>query len=446
MKNRFTICFVAAASFAASGCSHDAGSVPAPSLVTVAPAITRVDGLNFETGDRIGLTIACSSGVYKQNEPMDYDGSVFASAGLAWHETGESATLTAYYPYDATAVPTEFTVAANQTGGCEASDLLGAVKREVVPTAAAVGMVFRHLMAVVNITITNRTASAVTDVSLDGTVAAAAVDFEAQSAAAKSGAAVSKLRACAVTPDALYRIVVVPQTATPSFTVTTANGKVLTTDLAQHTFLPGKAYTVGLTVEAERLVPTISGEVADWEPGGALQPGEVPAPDDGGDQPADGTMVCCGESYPTVQLGSLVWMAENLRYVPAEGELSDGIWYPEPGQDAATLKAGGMLYDMAAAQRLCPEGWRIPTEADFTALVAELKAPYTDFIPLTGLYLSSQQLYKYTGYYGYLMGATIGDGEGRYKHLTLRSGYEPAIHAGYPGENGVSVKYVQDAQ
>lgn len=52
-----------------TGCSSKNDSVEGPvqSRIRIAPSISRVTGLNFDTGDRIGLTIVKSGANYCEN-------------------------------------------------------------------------------------------------------------------------------------------------------------------------------------------------------------------------------------------------------------------------------------------------------------------------------------------------------------------------------------------
>lgn len=71
-----------------TGCSSKNDSVEGPvqSRIRIAPSISRVTGLNFDTGDRIGLTIVKSGANYCENTPLRFDGTVFVSDDLFWYD------------------------------------------------------------------------------------------------------------------------------------------------------------------------------------------------------------------------------------------------------------------------------------------------------------------------------------------------------------------------
>ena len=95
-----------------------------------------------------------------------------------------------------------------------------------------------------------------------------------------------------------------------------------------------------------------------------------------------------GNTYPTITIGNQVWMAENLKVthyrngdaIPNETDagtwagLSTGAycWYDN---DQTTNEKYGVLYNWYAvddSRGLCPEGWHVPTHAEWTTLTTYL--------------------------------------------------------------------------
>jgi uncharacterized protein (TIGR02145 family) len=70
-----------------------------------------------------------------------------------------------------------------------------------------------------------------------------------------------------------------------------------------------------------------------------------------------------GQSYDVVKVGNLTWIAENLNYATEGSACPDG--------DSRNCKRLGRLYTWAEAKTVCPEGWRLPTSADFAQILAQ---------------------------------------------------------------------------
>ncbi len=104
-----------------------------------------------------------------------------------------------------------------------------------------------------------------------------------------------------------------------------------------------------------------------------------------------------GKSYNTVQIGSQCWMAENLAYLPSVDDPATTYSFTSPyyyvygytGTDVTAAKATsnyatyGALYNWQAAMAgapssstvpsgvtgICPSGWHLPSEAEWTQLI-----------------------------------------------------------------------------
>src|SRR5690554_1799854 len=104
-----------------------------------------------------------------------------------------------------------------------------------------------------------------------------------------------------------------------------------------------------------------------------------------------------GNEYNWAQIGNQVWMAENLAYLPSVNMVADGsedaagsyyYVYGYDGTNVADAKATanyntyGVLYNWTAAmdgeassttnpsgvQGVCPDGWHLPSDAEWTEL------------------------------------------------------------------------------
>lgn len=411
--------------------------------VRIVPAFgTRVSGLHFDTGDCIGLTVSRASGIHADNRMMTYDGEAFAGDLLWYSELQEAATLTAYYPYSSSGQPEEFSVATDQRTGCAASDLLGAVKRDVLPGSAPVSMLFYHLMAQLTVVINNNSSTQVTGVTLGGLVPTAEVDFEALSVTAKSGVAAANIEAFEAEAGLSYRAILVPQSAALTVTVTAADGLPRTKTISTVELSSGRRYSLSVDVSDEELGLELSGEISDWADGGQI--GGSSGDDDAA------RLDYGGQSYRTTKIGERVWMAENLRFMPAGCQLGDGVWYPSAGESA--VEQQGLLYDWSTAlggaerseagevvRGICPEGWHIPDEAELTQLVEASCG--AEFFVCAGYWISSTSKYS-TGTRGALLGATLSESE--FVGLSYESPLCTPVLKSYPVDFGLSLRCVKD--
>jgi len=85
-----------------------------------------------------------------------------------------------------------------------------------------------------------------------------------------------------------------------------------------------------------------------------------------------------GHVYKWVQIGTQVWMAENLAYLPQVCPLNQncGYWvYDYQSNNVAEAKATqnyktyGVLYNWQTAQNVCPSGWHLPSDAEWNTLI-----------------------------------------------------------------------------
>lgn len=404
MKNISRIIAVTAAAVAAIACSPEGHAPRRGDAIVIDPAVTRADELNFDDGDRIGLTVVRDGepAAWLENVPLTCSGALFTGDGLNWYDDASVASsLRAYYPYDASGEPSSFSVREDQRGsGFTASDLMIGSKSGVKPSAEAVTMLFRHMLARIDVDMTTR--ETISQVTVSGTSLDAQVDVAAATVSLPAVISRRSITAHEVEAGKSYCAITVPQSAELTFTVQFADGTEQQCTMRQAELAAGHRYTASLTVEKEKIEVSMSGQIEGWEDE-ELQPGDSDT-GAGDDQGQDGpTLKYDGVSYPVATLADgRTWLAANLSYydggsmrissTPGDGS---GIWFPaDDGLNAVTgadnsafVLEHGYLYNSATAhggslaqgsdpvQGICPDGWHLPTRAEFEALKAAYPSP-----------------------------------------------------------------------
>ena len=378
--------------------------------VRVAPVMTKVTQTAFESGDAIGLTITRSSGAYATNEKMTFDGSVF-SGSLKWYAEGaEGATLSAYYPF-AEATPTAFAVQADQSAGTSTSDFVAGSKENVLPSAHAVTIPFRHKLSLLSISVTNNAEGEISSLSVSGARLTAKIGADFTATVDETAAAGSIV--AHKTGDGSYVAILPPQTVTLAVKVVTAGNKQLTQALKEAVLEGGKKYSVSIVVNPGDLTVVTDGDITDWDNGGNLDNDDTPA-GDLVENLSENYIVYHGDKYTVAKMkDGKWWMTQNLRYFPdgftPGDELTNvtaGVYYPIKLKDGVAefdvteeaVNARGLLYQAEAAlglkvgdltsveaakalegtQGICPKGWHVPTADDILNLVGKAVSPLTN--------------------------------------------------------------------
>ena len=374
----------------------------------VEPVITRVTETNFENGDAIGLAVVRTGGAYAANEKLTYDGTAF-SGSLNWYDNGDEAcTLKAYYPYkEGEGLPTMFTVQQDQTKGTAASDFVSAVKENVLPSANAVAVTFKHQLSRVVTTVKNQAGSDIESIVFEEFVPVATIGADL-TAKVTDGAKWQPIKP--FFKEDKYYIIVPAQTVKPVVKVT-VGGKTLTQELTEVSMEPGKEYSLSMVVEKEKIHIVLAGEIENWNDGGEITGGPSFSENLEG-----GYFTYDGVQYKVVKMkDGKWWMAQNLAYLP-EGytpatdlsAVTAGVFAPlqvkadhsglEFSTDPAVVAKNGYLYQaevalglkvgdltsvadaqkLEAAQGICPKGWHIPTLQDIKGLVGKCAGETTN--------------------------------------------------------------------
>ena len=103
---------ISLAVLAIAACQKPVQPEAAPGKVQIEPVITKATEVNFENGDKIGLSIAKVNDTqkYADNALLTYDGSVFSSDLMWYADAYSESDVYAYYPYSESGTPTSYAV------------------------------------------------------------------------------------------------------------------------------------------------------------------------------------------------------------------------------------------------------------------------------------------------------------------------------------------------
>ncbi|MFH2143221.1 MAG: FISUMP domain-containing protein [Bacteroidota bacterium] len=92
---------------------------------------------------------------------------------------------------------------------------------------------------------------------------------------------------------------------------------------------------------------------------------EVKKPGNISNEPGSFKDVRDGKSYKVVKIGNQFWMAENLSF-----RIDKDCWSYQ--DDTYNTQHYGLLYNWEAANKACPSGWHLPSDAEWTKLTVFL--------------------------------------------------------------------------
>lgn len=192
-----------------------------------------------------------------------------------------------------------------------------------------------------------------------------------------------------------------------------------------------------------------------------------------------------GNSYNTVTIGGKTWMAENLKVTSyTDGSLIDNIVGDYPGWSDASVGAYvwyendesankskyGALYNFFAVEsgNLCPDGWSVPTEDQWDAMISHVGAQGHSgeeghalkatsgwesngngsndfgFGAKPGGLRAHAGAYSNAGYHAYFWSATEGAGGGTAIAYNITDGHPGIFDYEYAIRSGFSVRCIKD--
>ena len=116
-----------------------------------------------------------------------------------------------------------------------------------------------------------------------------------------------------------------------------------------------------------------------------------------------------GKTYKTVTIGNQIWMAENLAFRPGSGNF---FIY---NNDVNNVSKYGYLYDWATACKVCPTGWKLPSNAEFLEMTNLLGQNFKQKMMLKTAWAVEENAIASSGFSGLPSG--MRDHTGAFKYL-----------------------------
>lgn len=249
---------------------------------------TRVTDDRFDTGDKVGIYIVCPSGElaatgnYVDNADFTFDGSTWTSGNeLYWKDGTTPADFYCYYPFDGSLEDSGnlvFGTKADQSteANYKASELLYGKSCGVEPTENAVGIMTRHILSNLIITILpgkGYTAESLAEeeisISIVGLKTEAKVDLA-------TGIVTADGESLNITPlksGAAWKAILVPQETVNENLMDVTVGGCEYHLVRKATFESGKQYQCTITVN--KLGEGVNIGIEGWEDSGIDYGGEV---------------------------------------------------------------------------------------------------------------------------------------------------------------------------
>lgn len=273
-KNLLVVAFAGLIALAA--CKKEPSVTPtADNSINLSASVygfTKATDTAFEAGDKVGVNVFAGEEAYIYNAEFAYDnGTLTSETYYEWYDEEElEATITAYYPYDATldtyGVQT-FAVKADQTKAAnyQASDLLVASATSL-PTEQAVNLEFKHALSKVVVNVENLLKEEVTGVWFSNVYTT--VTFDPKNPTELTTTAEAGTVKAHKVEDNQWLFIIAPQAdVNPTLTLTTESDKQYSFVLTENvTFSTGKVSTANVSVSTETIyVDFETSDIENWE-------------------------------------------------------------------------------------------------------------------------------------------------------------------------------------